>query len=83
MSNAAVSEYKAATISRDAFIKNAKQPIVFFFQPTEFAILKDPADLRLWERDMKARVGLSGPHSYDASTESCTESGCTNDCDSD
>jgi len=34
------------------------RPIVLAFQPTQFRVLEEPEDLRVWETNMRRRVGL-------------------------
>jgi hypothetical protein len=57
-----------------------KVPLLLRAQPTHFAILKDPADLRAWEQNVKAELGMS----LAATAESaCESNNPSNDCDTD
>lgn len=83
------SQYRAKPIAAAEFTREHPQPVVLSFQPQTFAILKDPEDLRLWERDLAKRVGLSSSLDKQIADDlianggTCCESGSTNDCDVD
>lgn len=76
--------YKAESLSIEEFVKRHKKvPVVLQAQSDCFALLKDPEDLRKWEKEVRERVGL-GHLNFAALSETCSESGCpTNDCDTD
>jgi hypothetical protein len=63
---------KAKLLTLDDFVaEHKKRPILLTVQPTHFALLTDPSDLRKWEAMLKERIGES---SYSLSSETATES---------
>jgi hypothetical protein len=78
-------EFKAEPVPAEKFYKDHPRPVVLFYQPESFAVLKDPADLRKWEANMREKVGLS-PFQVGAQTETPCETcsaGCSDACDTD
>lgn len=48
-------------ISAEEYHKKAtRAPVVLHFQPEGFIVLKEPEDLRRWERDLREKVGIQG-----------------------
>ena len=82
-------DFKARSIPRDEFLKDRRLPVIFTFQPQEFAVLDDPEDLRQWESLLVERVGVSADvgraitQAIAANGGTCCESGSTDDCDED
>jgi hypothetical protein len=83
------SGFQAKFMPAHRFAERHKQPVVLHFQPQQFAVLEDPADLRAWESLLIERVGLPGSigraisESFGSNGGTCCESGDTNDCDVD
>jgi hypothetical protein len=53
------------------FLKEHPHTVVLHYQPEGFILLKEPADLRRWEVNMREKVGLRG-----LNVDFATESGC-------
>ena len=78
-------EFKAKLVPAAEFYKKQSRPIVLHFQPESFAVLEDPADLRMWEANMREKVGLAG-FQVGAQTETPCETcsaGSSDACDTD
>jgi hypothetical protein len=72
--------YKEQPQSADVIAKTGKVPVLLKVQPTHFAILKDPADLRAWEQNVKSELGITLSSTAESACESNSPS---NDCDTD
>lgn len=83
-------DFVSRPVAAKEFLARRVMPTILNFQPEQFAILQNPEDLRLWEKNLVDRVGLTGAagkaiaEDIIANASSCTESGCpSNDCDVD
>jgi hypothetical protein len=64
--------------------KEARPPVVMYFQPDSYKQFRTPDELKQWERMMREHVGFKADISNLSGT--CTECSCggnTDDCDQD
>lgn len=84
-------------LDADEFRKKFKKPLILEFQPEKFRVLEDPEDLRVWEKNLRERVGFNLPVGISDQFKpigTCCDSSCpsipvsgdnmdTDDCDAD